>query len=284
MDFALQRQKQQEAARMMLYQNSGYQFERRDRKTVLIDVRDGYQESTQAEDSNDINDYPLANATEFTLDLFEPLIIDKLSDVYLDSFLTYNSLTCHTTDKMAFCLLLNEFNINSNNASTSSKQELYNRIIIPNEHINVNDSFSCKIHKGKKLNYVCSVNPGKITKFTGKITDLNGKSMFTTSNTTNNISSKLYVIEITPASEYVPQGAVFSNGGTNHYVVAHPLTKSSTTLFYYPKDHNDGSALSGTITDISNAAGIGGQGFTSGTHRAQDNARFIAELVIVARD
>ena len=28
------------------------------------------------------------------------------------------------------------------------------------------------IHKGKKMNYVCSINPGKITKLSGKITDL----------------------------------------------------------------------------------------------------------------
>ena len=105
------------------------------------------------------------------------------------------------------------------------------------------------------MNYVCSVNPGKITKFTGKITDLNGKSMFTTSNTTNNISSKLNVIEIeiAGASEYVPQGAVFSNG-SNNYVVAHPLTKSSTTLFYYPKDHNVNTTLTGQINNVSNAA------------------------------
>ena len=38
MDFSQLRLQQQESARQMLYQNSGYQFERRDKKTLIIDV------------------------------------------------------------------------------------------------------------------------------------------------------------------------------------------------------------------------------------------------------
>ena len=82
MDFAQQRMQQQDAARMMMYQNSGYQFERRDKKSLIVDVAD-----------KSGTDNPLSAAGEFSVDLFEPLIVDKLSDVYLDNFTTYNSLS-----------------------------------------------------------------------------------------------------------------------------------------------------------------------------------------------
>ena len=38
MDFGQQRLQQQNAARQMMYQNPGYQFERRDRKTLILDI------------------------------------------------------------------------------------------------------------------------------------------------------------------------------------------------------------------------------------------------------
>ena len=63
MDFGQQRLQQQEAAKQMMYQNSGYQFERRDKKTLIL-----YHDITGAENK------------DFTMKLVEPLKIDKLSD------------------------------------------------------------------------------------------------------------------------------------------------------------------------------------------------------------
>ena len=57
---------------------------------------------------------PLSTATEFSIDLFEPLTVDKLSDIYIDSVSTYNSLLCDTSNRTAFSLSINEFNVNSN--------------------------------------------------------------------------------------------------------------------------------------------------------------------------
>ena len=108
----------------------------------------------------------------------EPLLIDRLSDVYIDSVLTHNSLVCHDGSKMAFSLTINEFNINSNSASTASNQHLFNRILIPNDHSTIEDVNSCVVHKGKKMNYVCSLNPCRIGRLSGKVTDLAGNSMF----------------------------------------------------------------------------------------------------------
>ena len=187
MDFGQQRLQQQNAARQMMYQNPGYQFERRDRKTLILDVADTASIK------------PLSTAGEFSVELFEPLIVDKLSDIYLDSFMTHNSQICHTGDKMAFSLQINEFNVNSNVASsapagTTGGQHIFNRIIIPNEHNDITDVHSCVVHKGKKLNYVWSINPCKLSNISGKITDLNGKSMY--GNLENTDGGILYYVQL----------------------------------------------------------------------------------------
>jgi len=143
MDFGQRRLDNQQKTRLATYQNVGYDFERRDKKTLIVDVADTASVA------------PLSGASDFSVDLFEPLVIDKLSDIYLDSFMTHNSLVCHTGNTMAFALKINEFNVNSNAASTNSNQNIFNCIIIPNDHTSVNDVHSCVVHKVKKLNYVC---------------------------------------------------------------------------------------------------------------------------------
>ena len=55
---------------------------------------------------------------------------------------------------MAFSLTINEFNINSNSASTASNQHLFNQILIPNDHSTIEDVNSCVVFKGKK-NELC---------------------------------------------------------------------------------------------------------------------------------
>ena len=58
MDFGQQRQQNQQNARAMMYQNTNYDFERRDKKTLILDVAD-------VSDAN----APLSKAEEFSLDL-----------------------------------------------------------------------------------------------------------------------------------------------------------------------------------------------------------------------
>ena len=52
---------------------------------------------------------------------------------------------------------------------------LQDALIIPNETTGEDET---NIHKGKKLNYICSINPIKLTKLSGTITDNNGTSIF----------------------------------------------------------------------------------------------------------
>ena len=116
----------------------------------------------------------------FSTVLTEPLIIDKLSDVYLESFTTNNCSNNTSSQNMCFLLDIEEFNINSNSAFNASKNSSgvlnntsgtysFNRIVIPNENGSGNGTY---IHKSKKLNYICSINPTRISSINGKVTNL----------------------------------------------------------------------------------------------------------------
>jgi hypothetical protein len=221
MDFEQLRSDRQEGARNMMYQNTGYQFERRTKKTLILDIVDIP------------TDTPLATATDFSVDLFEPLIVDKLSDVYIDSVSTYNSLLCDSNNRSAFSLNINEFNISSNVASTTTGQYMYNKIIIPNENNDVGNINSVVIHKGKKMNYVCSINPGKITKLSGKISGLDGTSMFTTSSISTD--ARLYHLELTDlVNTDIPSGTIVTFGGSaSQYKTAFHTRVNSKDLYVY---------------------------------------------------
>ena len=278
MDFSQMRLQQQDNARKMLYQNSGYQFERRDKKTLILDIEDTASSS------------PLSKATEFSASLFEPLIVDKLSDVYLDNFSTFHSLLCDTNDRSAFSLSINEFNLSSNVASTSSNKHMFNRILIPNENNSITNVHSSVIHKGKKMNYICSVNPGKISTITGKITDLSGNSMFTTGTGTD--GGILYYLHLSSAiTADIPSGTSFTfSSPSGSYITAFYMKSGSTDLYFYS---NGGAALSTdsfdtetpTIIFSDDVPGVEGTpSSTAATLRIGDYPRFIAEFVIVARD
>ena len=133
-----------------LYENSGYQFERRERKTLILDVSIGTDKT-------------------FSKELYEPLRIDKLSDIYLDSFTTYKALGNANINRMAFVLGIDQFNINSN----SNLGNIFNKIIIPNDASSATET---RVHKGKKMNYICSINPETLRTISGTITDLSTNS------------------------------------------------------------------------------------------------------------
>ena len=145
-----------------MYQNQGFSFNRTERKTLIID---------HEIDHADIN--------SIGFQLYEPLLIDKLSDVYLESFTTFNSASNTDTQvKAAFVISIDEFNINSNsnlNSSGSKTTNVFNNIIIPNESASDTGTY---VHKSKKLNYICSINPIKLGQITIKITGLDGGTMF----------------------------------------------------------------------------------------------------------
>ena len=151
-----------------IFQNSGYNFDRTPKKTLLV------RWHSTAADKQTID-----------LSLTEPLKIDVLSDIYLDNFTTFhnasNDPTFNTPQKSAFVLNINEFNTQSNVAGedNNKRKDIFNNIVIPSDALTNNTADTVtKSHKSKKMNYICSINPTKINKITGSITDLNGGDIF----------------------------------------------------------------------------------------------------------
>jgi hypothetical protein len=152
------------------YQNSNYSFERETRKTLIIEVQD--------DDPTNYGTTPLVSTPDsgFSITLQEPFIIDKLSDVYLESFTTFYSEGNDddaSGGDMGFILKINEFNIQNN----SNNSKLFNAIYIPNE---TSANNVAQVHKSKKLNYVCQINPCKLYNISGTITGIDGSAIFNT--------------------------------------------------------------------------------------------------------
>ena len=160
MEWGQQMRKHEQVSRDAMYQNSNYSFERREKKTLILEV-----------------DMPSAANTTFSVNLLEPLIIDKLSDIYLDNFTTFNAVVNTSIENMSIILGIEQFNIVSNIASniarntdsdeTTRDSQKFNKIVIPNEYV----SGGTQTHKGKKMNYICSINPTKLFQINGTITD-----------------------------------------------------------------------------------------------------------------
>ena len=166
MEYGQQMKDSRENAITSFYQNPGYQLERRNRKTFILKV--------------------LSDGTiHFNETLQEPLIIDRLSDIYLESFLTFHANTndnnglnldsaTNLSDRSAFVLKINEFN----NQGNSSEANTFNKIVIPHV-IEADKTNYRKNHKSRKLNYICSTNPTTLSSLTGTISGLDGtKNLF----------------------------------------------------------------------------------------------------------
>ena len=150
----------QESAMNAMYQNTGANhFERSERKVFTIDVTGS-----------------LNSKTTFSVNLHEPLKIDKLSDIYLEAFTTFNSVANTVANNMCFLLKIDQFNIQSNAAkSLGDASGIFNSLIIPN---NAKATSQVFVHKAKKLNFICSINPTTISTISGTITNANGAVAF----------------------------------------------------------------------------------------------------------
>ena len=278
-----------EASQMIMYQNHGYRFERDEIKTLVLDIVD----------QGVVGKNPLTTGTKFSINLFEPLIIDKLSDIYLDSVLTHNCLVNTKNTNSALCLKIDEFNIRSNCASTTttSSQHLFNSILIPNENNNIDNHFSTVIHKGKKMNYICSINPSSINSLSGVVTDLEGNSAWTGLLDNINISTAgLFYIKLASATEkFVEAGSKFTfDAGvtptnTIFKTVNDMLTGSDDLYFVHVDTGVDPITIAslGVIQSDGNnstdSTGLHGIRILPLTFNNGTAPRFMAEFIIVSR-
>ena len=135
-----------------LYGNQGYNFDRLPRKTITIDL------DTNADGSK-----------VYTLQ--EPITIDKLSDIYIDSFIT-NHIPATSSTNDVFILDVKEFNIQS----VSNNQYYHNKLLIPNTIGTPSAATTTIAHRATKFNFISSINPTKLTSLEISLTDNNTTS------------------------------------------------------------------------------------------------------------
>ena len=150
MEYGRQMQEAKENAKLAFYQNPGYQIERTEKKTITIHL----------------DDPRIANNSPYQL--AEPLRVDKLSDVYLDSFIS-NDMDVTSSAAGVFVLGIKEFNIQS----VSNNQNYNNKLIIPNTAATVGDTITVS-HRATKFNYIGSINPTTISSLEISLTKANG--------------------------------------------------------------------------------------------------------------
>tara|TARA_B100001123_G_scaffold380510_1_gene450168 strand:+ start:48 stop:902 length:855 start_codon:yes stop_codon:yes gene_type:complete len=276
-----------------MYQNSGYVNKRNRKKTLVIDYDDTLEDH-------------LGAGTEFSIDLREPLIIDKHSEVYLDNFLTFNCNLGDTHNQAAFCLKINEFKMNTGIASKTSEDTITDSIIIPNDNNNIDNYFGTVVHKGKKFNYICDINPQTISQITGKITDLDGNPIFHG----DNAAATRFTYALTGIDDWgsatdgttkraLYKGDILTSispvGGTASGITTRILTNTvqgADTIFFTSKDVLDPDEWDGVnISFVVDAAnGHAAYNFTIQTASNQSimllkqNGRFIAEFSIISRE
>jgi hypothetical protein len=274
-----------------MYQNSGYINKRNRKKTLIVDF-------------DDTDNTHLGSGTEFRIKLREPLIIDKHSEVYLDNFLTFNCNLGDTHNHAAFVLRINEFNINSGIASNTSSNTIAAGIVIPNDNNNIDNYFGTVVHKGKKFNYICDINPQTISSISGKITDLNGDPIFHGSSTGTKFTYALTGIDTwgtadSGTARALVKGDVLTSitpavgtaTGSSTRILTYTVQDASTIYFTADEELTPSQWDAAAIEIIVTASGgYGAYTFTLATATnpsimlLKQNARFISEFSIVSRE
>jgi hypothetical protein len=115
----------------------------------------------------------------FVFNLVEPIIIDKMSDVFLDSFSMAN---CSGTSASgaSFGAVLKFDDINQNNFSNNTAINNAELIVL-DEDLSTRGSASFVTAKNKKFNYMGVIQPGKYGTINGKLTDINNEQWENTS-------------------------------------------------------------------------------------------------------
>ena len=154
-----------------VFENTNYHFDRRGVQNIVLDVSCG-------------------TTVSFNENLDEPLIIDKLSDLYLDALTTFQCKTADSKEEIGFLLTLDDFSIKTVSNNSSANRALF----IPNEQTEASQPALGKFHKGKKMNHICSINPQKIMKVSGKLTLLDGSTTPFSDNSTGRFILDLSIV------------------------------------------------------------------------------------------
>ena len=127
----------------------------------------------------------------FVFNLIEPIIIDKMSDVFLDSF---SILNCSSSNGNAsgtsFGAVLKFNDINQNNFSNNTAIH-DGELIVLEEDIASSGSGTFVNAKNKKFNYIGIMQPGRYKTINGKLTNIDNQHW-----TTNGSGNLVFSIEL----------------------------------------------------------------------------------------
>lgn len=289
---------------MQMYQNSGYRNKRGKIQTLVLDVKDGPVTivKTNADGTTTpetVTRTHLGNADEFKIDFFEPLEIDTLSVISLDNLITFNCNLSNTTQSSAFCLHINEFNIETNVAAENNDdlQNIFNSIVIPNENNDIGNYGGAVLHKSKKMNHICYINPCTLTSLSGRISNLIGGSAF--HGTSPGSSNRTYVLSGITSWSGAGQNTPIARDSTISDIATPSVAVGGETLTI-PADIAPGSAfivfsstlaltltnfngllaITMTVTDSAGTFVVHTFNSTNGFMLTEGHGRFVAEFKI----
>ena len=160
--------------------STNFQYERRKRKMICLDISDNLLDLANGNDSTKSSIDNISNTYwgKFRLHLAETLVIDKLSDVFIESIIVNNPAQASRFSNLYMVIDIEEFNIKM----ATNNTRMMDKFVLPNE--NTDSSGSTKIMKYHlKSNYVATVNPIKLNTLTFNITNEDGDSVQTQFNT-----------------------------------------------------------------------------------------------------
>jgi hypothetical protein len=186
----------QQQMQQQFFQNQRYSFGDFDTKKITLFYSDPGAGiiSTNRIQSSASSSYVTAtygNSGAFVFNLVEPIIIDKMSDVFLDSFSMANGSSVNASGA-TFGAVLKFDDINQNNFSNNTAINNAELIVLDDD-LSTRGSASFVTAKNKKFNYMGVIQPGKYKTINGKLTDINN-GQWKTMGTTNLVFSIELVI------------------------------------------------------------------------------------------
>lgn len=121
--------------------------------------------------------------------IFRP---DRLFDVYLESYASFNTVFNNSKNNMAFKLTFNEFNMNTSSNILSDTE-----VIIPNIN-GVSGTAKTTTSCDKKLYYVATTTPNKLSSLSGKISTLDNATIFKNPEDTSNTDRIIIELILVP--------------------------------------------------------------------------------------
>ena len=116
------------------------------------------------------------NTINYNVVLPEELKVDKFSEVFVDTVVTNNVVVNTAINNLGMLLKIDQINTRTiGGDSSSSGTTKYNgRFFIPNEA----SASTLKIHKGRKQNYLGTIEAGRYRNFNITLSDLSSASIW----------------------------------------------------------------------------------------------------------